>query len=95
MTIRTHRHFETTRVHIHACAHCHATVIYGLAEGIPARVDPHPVDAHVELRALTAGRGTYTLTRTGLVHRDACRRRDPALAAPVLAEHDCPMRRSA
>lgn len=83
------RHFETTRVYIHACATCRATVLYGLAEGIPARVDPQPIAPAAEAWAIAAGRWTFTLRRSGLIHRDEDRRRDPALAQPILAQHRC------
>lgn len=94
MTIRAFRHLETTQAFVHTCPRCRATILYGLAEGIPARVDPEPVDQPGEIAAVVAGRQTYTLTRGGLVQRDAGRRSDPSLTGPVLAAHDC-LRRTA
>lgn len=89
MTIRAPKHFETTTPAVVTCHRCGRPTIYGLAEGLIARADPVPLDQLGEIRAVVAGRQTYTLTRAGLVHRDAGRRSDPSLAAPVLAEHAC------
>jgi hypothetical protein len=89
MTIRAFRHLETTTPVVLACHGCGAPVVYGLAEGIPARTDPAPLTPWQEIRAVVAGRQTYTLTRAGLVQRDAGRRADPGLTGPVLAEHRC------
>jgi hypothetical protein len=87
------RHLETTAPLVHTCRRCDRPVIYGLAEGIPARVDPAPLAGPLaEALAVVAGRQTYTLTRTGLVQRDAGRRSDPSLTGPVLAAHHCPRR---
>jgi hypothetical protein len=86
------RHFETTPAFVHTCGQCRATVLYGLAEGIPARVDPAPIAPAAEAWVLAAGRWTYTLRRTGLIHRDDDRRRDPGLASPILATHACSRR---
>lgn len=94
MTIRTHRHLETTPPLVHTCRRCGRPVVYGLAEGIPARVDTIPVDQAGEIAAVVAGRQTYTLRRSGLIHRDVRRRSDPTLAGPVLVEHACATRRS-
>jgi hypothetical protein len=86
------QHLTTTPATVQTCPRCHRPVLYGLAEGLPARVDIQPLTPAGERHALRAGRWTYTLTRTGLVHRDADRRADPTLAQPVLAAHDCPRR---
>lgn len=94
MTIRALRHLETTAPIVISCSGCLGPVIYGLAEGVAARVDAAPLRTPAdEARAITAGRQTYTLRRSGLIHRDAVRRTDPTLAGPVLAEHDCPRSR--
>lgn len=89
MTLRVHRHLDTTAPLVHTCRRCGRPVIYGLAEGVPARADVAPVDQRGEIVAVLAGRQTYTLRRSGLIHRDAGRRADPTLAAPVVAEHGC------
>lgn len=70
---------------------CGAPVLTGHAEGLLARVDLTPLNRAGEIHALCAGLQTYTLTRTGLVHRDACRIAGGSLtgAGPVLAEHAC------
>jgi hypothetical protein len=93
MTIRAFRHLETTIATVDTCRRCRAVVLFGLAEGLPARAELRSLDTlRDEPRAVLAGRQTYTLTRAGLVHRDAGRRSDPTLAGPVLAEHACPER---
>lgn len=90
MTIRAHRHFETTTPSVHTCQACGRLTLYGLAEGLPVHADPVPLTALGELLALAAGRQTYTLRRSGLIHRDASRRADPRLSTPVVADHSCP-----
>lgn len=70
-------------------ARCGATVLTGHAEGLRARVDLVPLNRAGEIHALIAGLQTYTLTRLGLVHRDAGRIAGTALTGPVLAEHAC------
>lgn len=81
----------STPATVGTCPRCRYPILAGMAEGLLARVDPWPVVD--EPAAVSAGRWTYTLTRHGLVHRTDDRRRDPALAAPILADHDCPRRR--
>lgn len=92
MTVRAFRHFETTLPTVDTCRRCGRPVLFGLAEGLTVRADPVPLTAAAEDQALTAGRQTYTLTRTGLVHRDESRRADPRLSSPVVADHLCPRR---
>jgi hypothetical protein len=95
VTIRAFRHLETTVATVHTCQRCRTPVLFGLAEGLPARAEFRPLDTlRDEPRVVLAGLQTYTLTRTGLVHRDAGRRSDPTLTGPVLAEHDCRRSRS-
>ncbi|WP_329013132.1 hypothetical protein OG271_03855 [Micromonospora rifamycinica] len=79
----------TTPVKPSIHARCGATVLTGNAEGLHARVDLVPLNRAGEIAALLAGLQTYTLTRGGLVHRDAGRIAGTALAGPVLAEHAC------
>jgi hypothetical protein len=83
---------ETSAPILKTCARCEARILTGLAEGIHAYVDLTPVTTAGEIAALLAGRETYTLRRYGLIRRDVYRRTDPALATPVLADHDCPRR---
>lgn len=92
MSLRAFRHLETTTPAVHPCRHCRRPVIAGLAEGLPARTDPAPLDPAAEALAVAAGRVTFTLQRAGLVQRDASRRADPTLTGPILAAHDCPRR---
>lgn len=90
--IRAFVHLETTAPYVQTCRRCRRTILYGLAEGIPARVDVTPIDGRTEAACIAVGRPTFTLRRTGLVQRDDSRRCDPNLASPVLAEHACPPR---
>ena len=81
----------TTAVKVTTHPRCGAAVLTGNAEGVFARVELVPLNRAGEIHALCAGLQTYTLTRLGLVHRDACRIAGTALrdAGPVLAEHSC------
>ncbi|WP_203843577.1 hypothetical protein [Winogradskya humida] len=88
--VRGFVHLETTAPYVQTCPRCRRSILYGLAEGIAARVDVVPISGTQEAAAAAAGIQTFTLRRTGLVQRDAIRRTDPALASPVLAEHRCP-----
>lgn len=71
------------------CHHCHTPVLTGLAEGLHATVDLHPLNPTQETAALLIGRWTYTLTRSGLIHRDAGRIAGNTLTGPILADHKC------
>lgn len=82
-------HLVTTKVTGAACPRCRAVVLVGLAEGLTARVDLTPLNSTGEIAALIADRWTYTLTRQGLVHRDAGRIAGGHLTGPILAEHCC------
>lgn len=90
MTIRAFTHLETTTPVVITCSRCLQPVIYGIAEGLAARVDAAPLTSTGEISAVVSGRRTYTLKRSGLVQRDASRRSDPSLTGPVLAAHQCP-----
>ncbi len=90
MAVRASRHLETTEAIVITCHRCLRPVIYGIAEGIAARVDAVVLDQAAEIAAVLARRQTYTLRRSGLIRRDATRRSDPDLTGPVVAEHNCP-----
>ncbi|MEU5946288.1 hypothetical protein ABZ793_12090 [Micromonospora sp. NPDC047465] len=81
----------TTAIKVTTHPRCGAPVLTGHAEGLLARVDLIPLNRAGEIHALVAGLQTYTLTRLGLIHRDAGRIAGTALrdAGPVLAEHRC------
>ena len=81
----------TTPVSGAVCRRCRTLTLTGHAEGLRATVDLTPLSPAGELSALLAGRWTYTLMRTGLVHRDAGRIAGNGLPAdaPILAEHRC------
>ncbi|PWR08596.1 hypothetical protein DKT68_15390 [Micromonospora acroterricola] len=81
----------TTTVKVDTHLRCGAPVLTGHAEGLLARVDLTPLNQTGEIHALCAGLQTYTLTRLGLVHRNACRIAGTALrdVGPVLAQHRC------
>lgn len=81
----------TTTVKVSEHLRCGAPVLTGHAEGLLARVDLTPLNRAGEIHTLVAGLQTYTLSRTGLVHRDADRIGGDSLAdlGPVLPEHRC------
>ncbi|GAB2952063.1 hypothetical protein GCM10027280_45580 [Micromonospora polyrhachis] len=84
-------HLITTPVAAGIHLRCGTPVIVGVAEGLLARVDLTPLNRAGEIHALIAGLQTYTLTRHGLIHRDAGRIAGTSLAkaGPVLAQHTC------
>src|SRR5262245_32367511 len=71
------------------CPRCRRVTLTGIAEGLHTRVDPTPLNPAAELQALLASRRTYTLTRAGLVERDAGRIAGNSLTGPVLPTHHC------
>ena len=84
-------HLITTAAVPAQCPRCHADVITGHAEGVPAVCDPTHYDPRGESIARLLGRATYDLTtaanRTELVYRDQFR-----LGIhnwPVLVQHKC------
>lgn len=79
----------TTPVKGATCSRCDQLVLTGIAEGLSARVDMTPLNATGEIAALLAGQWTYTLTRTGLIHRDATRIAANTIHGPILATHRC------
>ncbi|MEV0608096.1 hypothetical protein AB0I61_17195 [Polymorphospora rubra] len=83
-----HNHLATTPITIrtHRCGALTATA---LTQGIHTRVDLTPLNPTGEAHALITGRQTYTLTRTGLVHRDIEHIAGGSLRGPVLADHVC------
>lgn len=88
-TIRASRHLITTPVTAAIHARCGALVLTGHAEGLHARVDTAALNTAGEIAAICDRLATYSLTRTGLVHRDPGRIRGGHLRGPVVAEHRC------
>lgn len=82
-------HLITTAANGALCPRCRAIVLLGVAEGLTARVDLTPINRAGEIAALLANLQTYSLSRTGLVHRDAGRIGGSKLRGPVLAQHQC------
>ena len=82
-------HLITTAITGSVHPRCGGPVLVGVAEGINARVDLTPLNQAGEIAALLAGLDTYTLTRGGLVYRDAGRIAGRSIKGPVLAQHDC------
>ncbi|MEV6526871.1 hypothetical protein AB0M43_33565 [Longispora sp. NPDC051575] len=80
-------HLISTRVLAGQCPRCRTLVLTGIAEGVPAHVDPHPVAPAGELTAVVQGRATYTVKQGELVRRDALRVR--SLRGPVVVDHRC------
>jgi hypothetical protein len=90
-TTSTSRHLITTRVTVDIHALCNTPVLAGHAEGLRARVDLAALNTAGEIAAICDRLTTYTLLRSGLVHRDASRIRDTTLRrlGPVVAQHRC------
>jgi hypothetical protein len=87
----TSRHLITTRVTVDIHARCATPVLVGRAEGLLARVDLTALSTAGEIAAICDRLATYTLLRSGLVHRHPGRIADPWMrqAGPVLAQHRC------
>lgn len=84
------KHLDTTPITGTIHADCGAAVLFGLAEGLTAWVDLTALNQAGEIAAILAGLQTYTLARSGLIHRDAGRIAGTSLRdRPVLAEHQC------
>lgn len=83
------QHLITTKTAGDLCPRCQALTLTGYAEGLHARVDPTPITPRGELAVLLTGRATYTLSREGLIERDADRIAGRSLHGPVLPAHRC------
>ncbi len=82
-------HLVSTVARRAKCPDCRATVLSGLDEGIPVRVEPEPVDPAGELAALCDGRRTYGLVADGtLALRDEWRIRS-GVGLKLYVEHPC------
>ena len=76
------------------CDRCHQIVLVGIAEALPVRLDPNPLDQTAEVAALIAGRMTWQMNRRREVWwRSAAKiAAHPAgdhLEYAVFADHDC------
>jgi len=76
------------------CDRCHQIVLAGIAEALPVRLDPNPLDQTAEVAALIAGRMTWQMNR----RREVWWRSSAKIAAhpagdhreyAVFADHDC------
>jgi hypothetical protein len=76
------------------CDRCHQIVLAGIAEALPVRLDPTPLDQTSEVAALIAGRMTWQMNR----RREVWWRSSSKIAAhpagdhleyAVFADHDC------
>jgi hypothetical protein len=76
------------------CDRCHQIVLAGIAEALPIRLDPNPLDQTTEVAALIAGRMTWQMNR----RREVWWRCSGKIAAhpagdhrdyAVFADHDC------
>jgi hypothetical protein len=67
---------------------CGAALIYGLAEGVPERVDVDALTPEGEYAALCDGRQTFVLTGGRLLIRDQFRIKRPP-KGPIFATHKC------
>jgi hypothetical protein len=81
----------STKVKTITCR-CGSEIIYAVADGLPARVDPTPLTLANELAALLDGRWTYALRAGELVHRDQWVIRAGIVGTSLHAEHRCPPR---
>jgi hypothetical protein len=76
------------------CHRCHHIVLAGIAEALPIRLDPNPLNQPAEVAALIAGRMTWQMNR----RREVWWRSSSKIAAhpagdhleyAVFADHDC------
>jgi hypothetical protein len=76
------------------CNRCHQIVLAGIAEALPVRLDPNPLDQTSEVAALIAGRMTWQMNRrrevwwrssSKIAEHPAGDHRDYA----VFTDHDC------
>lgn len=83
-------HFETTRPRGDRCPRCDRLRLTGLAEGVPFRVEPAPLNARAELLARVGGRTTYAIFGGMLAWRSAERIRGDFRGRPIVfADHCC------
>lgn len=79
----------STKVRRQRCRRCRRWTLAGFDVGLPAVVEPRPINADTELAALLVGRWTYDKLVDGTL-----RHRDPTLIAdrdrPVYVAHHCP-----
>ncbi len=83
------RHLITTKATLAICHGCQHPILTGIAEGLPVRVDPIPLNPTGALAAILAGRETYVLHFGELVYREESRIRGGAIRGPILAAHQC------
>lgn len=85
------RHLVTSSPTVEQCPRCSRLRLVGLADGVPYRVEPVPLHAHAELRALVDGRCTWTVIAGRLAWRSPERiRGDARRGRPVVfADHRC------
>lgn len=81
-------HLVTTPA-IPAIHHCGAVILAGVAEGLPARVDPTPLNSVGHTAAIIAGHHIYRLTKSGLVEIDVDRINSRTIHGPLLPSHQC------
>lgn len=79
----------TTTVTGIICGRCRQPLLTGYAEGLRARVDPVAINRAGLIAAILAGRWTYRLTRTGLVHLDQDRIPSTTIRGPMVTTHKC------
>lgn len=78
------QHLVSTPARVVACR-CGAVILFGLSEGLHARVDIFPADQLTEMVALISGRWCYTLVYGFILERRVGGQR----SGPVLVEHRC------
>lgn len=86
-----HRYFVTTWPRRNTCPKCHRTVLDGISEGFPYRIDPIPLDLTAEIQAELGGRRTYWTTAGHITPRtfENITTETPTTRPPVYATHTC------
>lgn len=85
------RHLISRGPSVRDCQRCGCTVLAGIDEGIPYRVDTVPLNATGELTARLDGRTPYAFIAQQCTYRDISRMGTDAKYGrpPVLATHRC------
>lgn len=83
--ISTSQYLITTKARPRLCERCGEPILAGVSEGLHVQVDIYDTPAHLEICAILAGRGTYSLHEGGLVARQG----NSGVSGKVLVSHVC------
>lgn len=86
---RLAEHLISTPAKPARCQDCGAAILRGYEGGMPARVDPAPVNALGEILALVAGRWTYAMRGGVLAYREDWHLRAGFPERGVFVAHGC------